>query len=107
MSSEPPPRVLRRPAPAAVSASFVRQTRPRAILQLLLQRPGQRLIGVAPLGQADLLDVGERGLGDDLVEVLRPRAAEHLASAAARCRSSSPPPFAIVSPISHSSLMCA
>ena len=48
-----------------------RQARLRRVAEFLLQRLGQRLVGLAPLGQADALDVGVHGLGDRLVEVLR------------------------------------
>ena len=102
MSSEPPPR-LSRTGPVQLGADLERQPL-LAAAELLLQRLGERLVGLAPLRHPDLLDVGARRFGDGLVEVLRPGAAEH-----PRRLSSVPviiaAPLAIASPISHSSLI--
>src|SRR5579883_1402410 len=45
-------------------------------LQLLLQTFGKRLVVLGPLGQADLLDIRVHVLGDRLIEVAGPSAAE-------------------------------
>ena len=107
MSSEPPPVLSRRPGPAGCRGASATALRLAGSSSSFCSAFASCLILVAPRRQADLLDVGPGRLGDDLVEVLRPGAAEHLASAAARCRPSSPRALAIVSPVSHISLMCA
>ena len=63
MSSEPPPRLSVDRALQLVRRRFSAEPL-LAAAELLLQRPGQRLVGVAPGRHADLLDVRERRLGD-------------------------------------------
>ena len=98
MSSEPPPVLLSRgPLQLSPRASWSSPASrdPSSFCSALRER----LIRVAPLRQADALDVGEGGLGDGLVEVLRPGGCQAPASAAARCRSSSRRPWQSSSPI--------
>ena len=77
MSSEPPPRFSSsgNHLAAAQRVDLRRQADLRH-LQLVLQRLGERLVGLGPRRQADRLDVRVHRLGDGLVHVPRPRRAE-------------------------------
>ena len=107
MSSEPPPRFSSSGITSRPRSGLILVARPvSGTFSSRCTRLGQRLIGLAPLRQADLLDVRVHRLGDRLVHVPRPRRAEHAAS----CTSVSVIIVArlapSLSPMSHSSLMC-
>ena len=79
MSSDPPPRRSRSGISSRPRTSSRTSVASPLLLgpQHLLHRLGHPLVGVAPLWQADLDDVGVHRLGERLVHVLRPGGAEH------------------------------
>ena len=78
MSSDPPPRRCESGMSSRPRSSRADRGREPALVhpELLLQRPGQPLVLLAPRGHADVEHVGVHRLGQGPVHVLRPRGPE-------------------------------